>query len=252
MSEEIKQASRGLSVLIVILISIIVSFCVSFFTYFYIFPQVEKKYFLVRTPDVRNLSVSEAISIISKLDLKYDIIAEEESENIASGKIVSQTPLPKSLVRKNSIINLIVSRGISLVKIPNLKSKSLEEAKKILSEIGLQIGEVKEVYSSEVEKENVVDTEPPQAVEVKKNTKINILLSKGSPVVEKVKVPNIVGKTLIEAKKIVELQSLVIGNIKKVCDENKEFDIILSQTPKAGSLVSKGSKINIVINAEEQ
>ncbi|MFN3550596.1 MAG: PASTA domain-containing protein [Endomicrobiia bacterium] len=252
MSEEIKQVPRGLSVLIVILISIIVSFCVSFFTYFYIFPQIEKKYLLVRTPDVRNLPVSEAINIISKSNLQYDIIAEEEIENIASGKIISQIPLPKSLVKKNSIVNLVVSKEPSLVKIPDLKSKSIEEAKKILLETGLQIGEIKEVNSSEVEKGNIVYTEPQHGVEVKKNTKINILLSKGTYEVEKVKVPNVVGKTLIEAKKILETQNLSLGNVKKVCDEDKEFDIILSQTPKAGSLVIKGSRINVVINAEEQ
>lgn len=251
MVEEIKQAPRGISVLIVIFLATIVSFVVSFFTYFYIFPQVEKKYLLVRTPDLKNKSLSEAISILSKLKLQYDIIAQEESEIIPSGSIIFQTPLPQSLVKKYSIINLIVSKGTSLVKIPDLKSKPLEEAKKILLDIGLQIGDIKEVYSSEITKDNVVETEPQQGIEVKKNTKINILVSKGAPVVEKVKVPNVIGKTLIEAKKLLESQNLFLGDVKKVCDEDKEFDIILSQIPKPGSLVSKGSKVNVVVNAEE-
>jgi len=45
---------------------------------------------------------------------------------------------------------------------------------------------------------------------------------------------------------------LVLGNIKKVCDEDKNFDIIISQSPKAGSTVPMGTKIDVVYNAESE
>ncbi len=246
------QISKGLSILIVLLISLIVSFLVSYFSYFYVFPEIEKKYLYIRTPDVRNLSASEAIEVLNKYGLFHDIIGEEEKEDVPPNVVILQYPLPKSLVKRNSIVSLIISKGVSLIKVPNLSSKSIEEAKKILSELGLVVGEIKEVGSEEIEKGYIITSEPQPGLEVKKGTKINILVSKGKPVVEKIQVPNLINKSLIEAKKILESKGLKLGYIKKVCDEDKEFDIIISQTPKAGSVVLKGSKVNVVLNVEEK
>jgi len=86
-----------------------------------------------------------------------------------------------------------------------------------------------------------------------------INVSKGKPVVQQIKkevikvvVPNIINKSLIEAKKLLEQSGLVLGNVKKICDEDKDFDIIISQLPKAGSIVPKGTKVSIVYNAESE
>jgi serine/threonine-protein kinase len=154
---------------------------------------------------------------------------------------------------------LVLSKGVPTVKVPDVKLKSVDEAKKILAEAGLTVGEIKEVDSEEVEKGKVVSTEPQNDVEVKKGTVVNINISKGKPVVQqrkkevkKVVVPNIVNKSLIEAKKLLEQAGLVLGNIKKVCDEDKEFDIIISQSPKAGSTVPIRTKIDVVYNAESE
>jgi len=99
------QVSKGLSILIVLLISLIVSFLVSYFSYFYVFPKIEKKYLYIRTPDVRSLSVPEAIEVLNKYGLFHDIIGEEEKEDVPPNVVILQYPLPKSLVKRNSIVS---------------------------------------------------------------------------------------------------------------------------------------------------
>jgi len=129
------QLSRGLSVLIVLFISLIVSFLVSYFSYFYVFPEIEKKYLYTRTPDVKKMPISDAIELLNRYSLKYDIIGEEEIDNLPSGYVVFQQPLPKSLIKKNSIVSLVISKESPLIKVPDLKSKTVEEAKKILPQV---------------------------------------------------------------------------------------------------------------------
>ncbi len=255
--ENIKQVPKGISVIIVILISTIISFVVSFFGYFYIFPEIEKKTY-VRVVDVRNIPIEEASKKLNSVGLKYEIVEQVESESIPSGYIVLQQPLPKTLVKKGSEVLVVLSKGVPMVKVPGLKMKTLEEAKKLLFEYGLSIGEIKEVESEDIEKGKVVSTEPQEGVEVKKGSSVNIVISKGKTIVQKVKeevkkvvVPNIVNKSLIEAKKLLEQRGLLLGNVKKVCDEDKDFDIVISQTPKAGTTVPKGTKVNVVYNVEE-
>lgn len=248
-----EQFSKGVSVLLVIAISLIVSFLVHFLSHFFIFPLLETKYTYVRVPDVRNLSLAEAKRKLQSVQLKYHIVEEVESETSPAGNVVFQQPLPKTLVKKNSEVMLIVSRGIPVVKVPQVSLKPVEEAKKIIMQAGLVVGEVKEEYSDSVEKGLVITTDPPENSEVNKGSKVVLITSLGKQIVlRKVSVPNLIGKSLVEAKKILESRGLRLGNIKKVCDEEKEFDIIISQSPQAGRMVEQGSKVDVIYNAEAE
>lgn len=253
--ETTKDISKGVSILIVFLISLLVSIIVSLIIHFYISGWVEKKQY-VRVPDIRNLPVSEAAKKLNPLGLKYEILEEIESEVVPAGSVVLQQPLPKTLVKKNTEVIIVLSKGIPMVKIPEVKQKTLEEAKKIIVESELTVGEIKEI-ESDIQKGLVVDTEPQASVEVKKGTPVNIIISKGKEIpvkkeVKKVEVPNIINKSLVEAKKILESHGLRLGNIKKVCDEDKDFDIIISQSPQYGTKVPQGSKVDVVYNAESE
>ncbi|MCS7152131.1 MAG: PASTA domain-containing protein [Endomicrobia bacterium] len=249
---EYRQVSKGTSVLIVILVSVVISFVVSFLSYFFIFPQIELKYLYVRVPDVRGLSLNEASKKLKSSKLRYEIVEQVESDNTPVGCVIFQQPLPKTLVRKNTEVMLIVSKGVPVVKIPQVSLKPLDEVKKVILAADLEIGEIKEEFSDTVEKGLVLSTEPNEGVEVKKGTKINLVVSKGKAIVKKVVVPNIVNKSLLEAKKILESKGLKLGNVKKVCDEDKEFDIIISQSPQAGKLIEQGSKVDVIYNAESE
>lgn len=256
--ENVKQVPKGVSIIIVILISLISSFVVSFFSYFYVFPGIEKNLY-VRVIDIRNMPIAEASKKLESIGLKYEIVEQVESDTIPAGCVILQQPLTKTLMKKGSEVLVVLSKGVPTVKVPDVKLKLVDEAKKILAEAGLTVGEIKEVDSEEIEKGKVVSTEPQNDVEVKKGTVVIINVSKGKPVVQQIKkevikvvVPNIINKSLIEAKKLLEQSGLVLGNVKKICDEDKDFDIIISQLPKAGSIVPKGTKVSIVYNAESE
>ncbi len=253
MTEEIKQVPKGVSVLIVIFISLVISFCVTFFSYFYLFPVLEKNNY-VRVPDIRNIPLSEATKKLEPLGLRYEVLEEITSEIVPTGCIIEQYPMPKAIVKKNTEVIVVLSKGIQLVKIPDLKGKKLEEVKKIINELGLTVNEVKEVEKEDVEKGLVIETEPPATMEVKKGAFVNIIISKGAPPKKEIKnviVPSVLNMSLIEAKKILESKGLKLGNIRKVCDEDKDFDIVISQFPKPGTNVPQGSKVSIVYNSEE-
>ena len=65
--------------------------------------------------------------------------------------------------------------------------------------------------------------------------------------IEKVEVPDIMGKTLSEAEKIIKEKGLefVIQNSSKEENIDKEKVIIKNQTPSAGIILNKGNKIYI-------
>jgi serine/threonine-protein kinase len=250
---ESQGVPRGLSIIIVVLISLIVSFGITFISYFYLFPDIEKKHFLTKTPDVRKIPLSEAIAKLSQEKLGYNVIDEVENEDFPSGTVVYQLPLPKTNIRRGTEVALMISKGVPVIYVPKLKNKTLDEAKEILSQLGLEIGPVKEVESEEIKQPGIIlDTYPQEGTTVKKGSAIEIVISK-PPVAKKVDlviVPNIVGKNFLEGQKILQSKGLKLGNVKKTTNENFEFNIILEQNPVAGKKVAQGSVVNITLNSE--
>ena len=76
-------------------------------------------------------------------------------------------------------VNLEVSLGRSPDKIatPNLAGTNLEEAKDILKELGLEIGQVTYEIKSGLPVDIVLEQFPPEGAEVVKGTKINLIVS---------------------------------------------------------------------------
>lgn len=62
---------------------------------------------------------------------------------------------------------------------------------------------------------------------------------------EEVQTPDLVGKTIQEAEKILKESGLDIRIENQVEDMNNESVIIKEQTPKAGIIVKKGSIVDI-------
>jgi serine/threonine-protein kinase len=174
--------------------------------------------------------------------------SETEDTSIPEGSIINQSPLPGSLVKKGTPISVVLSKGKGGIVIPNLSSVPLEEARRILAEMGFKIGSITEQSSVSVAKGSIISTFPSPNSIVKKGAIIDLVLSRGKEVV----VPNVLGRRLGQAKEILERAGLRVGRIDYVCDIEKLFDIILLQNPRPGKNVPKSTAVNLTINAEEE
>lgn len=79
------------------------------------------------------------------------------------------------------------------------------------------------------------------------NEGISILVSSRASS-KTVKVPDVVGYTLNEAEKIIKEQSLFVGEITKIEVPGLEKNIVIDTNISAGSRVSAGSNINLIIS----
>jgi serine/threonine-protein kinase len=63
---------------------------------------------------------------------------DQFDEKIPEGRVISQTPSNGTLFAKDKVA-LVVSKGPALRKVPNVRSKKLSDAEKILTEAGFQV-----------------------------------------------------------------------------------------------------------------
>ncbi|MFN3966244.1 MAG: PASTA domain-containing protein [Endomicrobiia bacterium] len=208
----------------------------------------------VEVPNLVGLTLDHAKLLLSTKKLQILVQEEIYSEEIEQGKIAKQSPLAGSVVDEGTSVSIFLSKGKEKVVVPVLVSLKLEEAQSQILSIGLSIGSVKYELSKQIPEGKVISSEPPAGQEVPKGTPINLLVSQGMPKIATpmVVVPDLYGKTLPEASSILSSYGLVLGKINKTTNIEQEFDIILNQSPKAGSKVPKGSAISVTINSEAE
>ena len=114
---------------------------------------------MVQVPTVLNLSEEEAVKILEEKNLKANISRYAQSNNYEAGKVMEQDPTPKTKVRKNSTVNLVVSQGRE-VKVPDLSGLTLEQAEEKLKELDLELGKTSTDFSESVKKDKIIDQDP--------------------------------------------------------------------------------------------
>ncbi|MDH5174739.1 MAG: PASTA domain-containing protein, partial [Elusimicrobiota bacterium] len=172
--------------------SLIVSAVVCYLFFVYGIPFLEK----VEVPDVRMATVDQGRLTLQNRSLSLLVESEIEDPVIPGGAIISQNPLPGSLVKRGTPVSVVVSKGKMGVTVPNLSSVPLEEARRRLAEMGLKVGSITEQSSDSIAKGSVISTFPSPDTIAREGTIIDLVISTGKGAVT---VPNVLGRRLGEA-----------------------------------------------------
>lgn len=203
-------------------------------------PAVEK----VAVPDLLSKAESEAKELLEKNNLSGEA-DYKYSNDVDAGKVINQDPKPGTRVDEGSKVSYVVSLGTeeTMIRVPKLTGRTLEEAKALLEENNLKLGDVSEKTSS-TDAGKVISQSISSGTEVSEDTTIDLVVSKGE---ESLTVPSLKGKTESEAKS--ELSQLGLRGYKISSEySNLAKGEIISTTPSAGKKVEQGTSIGYVVS----
>lgn len=151
-------------------------------------------------PDVTELSYQEANSKLINLGFLVNR-SEVYSDDVAEGRVVSQSPVGGTKVPKGNVITINVSKGKENVKVrvPNLVGLSEEEGTAEVIEAGLTIGSVTREYSAEVAAGFICYQSDSHGSYVDPGTALDIKVSLGAEKITYKCNTNIVAPTMDEA-----------------------------------------------------
>lgn len=223
-----------------IVIGMVIAFVATFAWAFFSFGTFWSTEDIV-VPDVTGKQVEIAKKTLQ--DKKLDVsIKEIESSEVPIGEVISQTPSGGAVVKAHRTIHLTVSKGDSGAEVlmPNLTGLSLEDAEKMIKEIGLTVGDVTYKESDTYENGKVMEQSPKSPKKVAKGTKVNLVVSKKtSP--ETKPLPDTTGMTLDAAEKALQGAGYSIGNIQN-------FDSTKDQSQaKVTGQVQNGNSIDLSV-----
>ncbi len=135
----------------------------------------------VRMIDLTGNTRESARENLETLGLGSNPIEFEEaySSDFAQGTVMAQDPsVGEDAIPGKTTITLTISKGEELVKVPDVINQTLEAAKKLLADEGLEAVPTEE-YDDTVEKDRIIAVQPDVGEEVSKGTRVNLTVSKG-------------------------------------------------------------------------
>ena len=201
----------------------------------------------VIVPDIVGMNINEAHDELAKLDLTMNVTEEQYSDEFEKDKIIFQDPGKEQKVKAGREINVILSKGSEKIKVPDVEGKEYANAEIIIRNEGLKIGTVDKIYDDKYKEGFIISQNPKGGAEVAKNTKIDLLISKGEAPA-KVEMPNLLGLDLKQAQEELLAKNLVPGKITRK-DSNEYYNNqVIEQDTAAGVMVEEGTTINLLVS----
>ncbi|UCE06433.1 MAG: PASTA domain-containing protein [bacterium] len=204
----------------------------------------------IQVPDLTSLMYEDAREVLDRLDLRIVEEAKkfDPSNEFPIGVVMVQNPKPGSQVKKGRRIYVIVSKGEPTIEMPQLMGRSERNAIFMIKNLDLQLGEVRYEHSDIFPHEgSVIDQSVPVAKEVKTGTTVDIVVSLGR-FPDRFVVPNVVGRSLNDAKKIIIQAGLTVGEIQYQDEPDLLPETVINQSLNAEEEVSQGDTLHLLVS----
>jgi len=206
----------------------------------------------VKVPDVAGKTLEDAIEILLAEGLEVGEETEVENDEVEANHIISTSPTAGRSVKKGASINLTVSKGPKEVDLDNYSEKNIDVVKRLLRNLGFEEENivVTEEYSDSVTSGNVIRQSPSaNSSVIPSQTTIELIVSKGS---EQITLKDLKGFNEAGLKGYVSETGLKYTISEEAYSDEFPAGEVVSQVPVAGTKVSKGTTVKVVISKGKQ
>lgn len=136
---------------------------------------------LAQMPDVVGLSLTDAKSRLEPLNLNIRVSRREPNDRLPEGSIVAVSPAPGDQVREGSTVAAVVSAGSQFVETPDLRGRTLDDARTLLEALDLRLADPPATeYSRDVPEGQILAQVPERGRRIERGTEVRVTLSRAS------------------------------------------------------------------------
>ena len=192
---------------------------------------------------VIGMPIADAEAELTRQGFKVRVVGDEPDPEIPEGRVRWQDPPPALLAENGRTIEMVRSSGPAPVAVPDVINFDLEYAMRVVAAAGLRLGDVDSVPSS-TEAGVVVATRPAAGTGRPPGTGIDLVVSRGPATI---RLPNVIGLPLPEARQHLEALGLGVGRITRVSRRGPP-DTVLEQRPAPGVMSVPGGRVDLVVS----
>ena len=207
----------------------------------------------IKVPNFAEMNLDSVKRTLKSLGLEIGTVNEEYSDSVPRGEVISQSPNANESVDKGSKVNVTISKGKEIknitLNIPDVSGKSVDEAKSILANAGVEANAVKgDPAKSEGESGKVYSQSQSGHFTIKQGEKVTITINYYGDYVKPEKPKHNAG----------ELVGMTGAQAKAWASKNKiNVSGITSDTAKVKSVsnsgeVEEGGSVSVTMEEEKK
>ena len=155
----------------------------------------------VRIPDLRGLSIAAASQRAASLGVNLSVQGGLYSTQLPAGRVLTQSPAPGAVVRREWQVRVTSSLGPQRVAIPNVLGEQERLASINIRRLGLELGAVAHMPDAQVPAGTVIAQNPAPSAAGVERPSVSILVADAEPEPGPAFImPEMTGKTAGEAE----------------------------------------------------
>jgi beta-lactam-binding protein with PASTA domain len=202
-------------------------------------------------PDVTGIQEEEALKKLSEAGVVGKVFETRQDKQFPVGTVAQQSPPPGAEVKYGRGIYLTISGGEPKVSVPSLRGRSVRDATLALERFGLRVGRIEYQVSTQYPENTVIEQGIGEDTRVVLGSSVPLIVSQG-PSADRIPVPNVVKKTLIEGERIILKAGLKIGNVTYQTNPDLLPNTIVEQFPRSGTFVTIGQAIDLFVSQKPE
>ncbi len=191
----------------------------------------------ITVPDLRGMTIEQIDDLLSTRELRYTVVDSTFIPKQKPNVVVDQNPMPNAAVKESRRIYLTINAiKPPMVAMPEIIDASLRNARAQLEIMGLEVGEL--TYEDDLAHNAVLDMivngdTVKVGKKVAKGTKVDLVLGNGYGS-SRVKMPDLTGQTLQEAKTTLVAYRLIVGEVIRDEDVSAydQYALVYKQFPE--------------------
>ena len=168
------------------------------------------------------------------------------SSDFTEGTVTDQDPKAGDTIAKGGVVKLYVAKSGEGKVIPDLTNKNYKEARDTLEAMGF-IVTLQATENDAVQVGNVISTKPSANTSVIEGSTITVYYAVDTSSETQFRMPDLEGKSLDEAKIVLEKNGLVVSKVETV-DSSISENYVVGQSPSDGSPVKKGDSVILTVS----
>jgi beta-lactam-binding protein with PASTA domain len=215
----------------------------------------------VQVPALKGMTVAEARSQTSGLGLDLDVDNRYYSADVAAGHILSQSPVPGTVVRREWRVRVAESLGPQTVEVPDIVGNDERVASLKLRRVGLDVGVTARLPYGKVPEGTVLAQDPPAHAQGIAQPSVNLLVAApGDDAPDGYVMPDLTGMMAASAQaalakvgiktaplKIIDLHVAPVGDAGTIPKIPAPPGSVIAQQPPAGARVDQTTQVKLTV-----
>lgn len=194
-------------------------------------------------PALAGLTESRARAVAEEAGFEVEVTKQRRHETVAIGQVISQSPA-SGLLLQGETIEVVVSKGPPLVKLPNFTGKKLKKAAAWLLDNKLVLEEGTQEFSTKHAAGVVISQSVPPGQRLERGSSVDLVVSKGPRMLG---VPDVTGKSRDAAIEALEAAGFAVTSVD-VYSEDVKPGRVVSTSPGPGTEAPEASEVQIAIS----